>query len=126
VKREDTFVKNCFAVLALAIVSISQGRAQVLYGSISGTVADQSGALIPNATIKAVHKETSAAREVTSARRPPRMDGSCHLSDVPIDGTVRAAVPGRVFQCDEHSALQRSFVRCVGRELPAGHQRGGG
>ncbi len=52
-----------FGVLALAV---APAAAQVLYGSIVGTVEDPSGALIPGATVTIVNKETSQTREVTA------------------------------------------------------------
>jgi len=40
--------------------------AQVLYGSIVGSVEDQTGALVPNARVTVTHKATSATRETTT------------------------------------------------------------
>jgi hypothetical protein len=40
--------------------------AQVLYGSLVGTVADESGAAIPGATVTIAHRETGASRETTT------------------------------------------------------------
>jgi hypothetical protein len=53
-------------ILLLLVGSISQ--AQVLYGSITGNVADSGGAVVPGATVIIIHKETGQAREgVTDA-----------------------------------------------------------
>jgi hypothetical protein len=57
-------------VFLLLLLSLMPGapalRAQVLYGSIVGTVTDQSGAVIPNAQIKATNPATGETREVTA------------------------------------------------------------
>ncbi|MGA2728192.1 MAG: carboxypeptidase-like regulatory domain-containing protein [Terracidiphilus sp.] len=42
----------CVALLLLAfMLGSNSAKAQVLYGSITGTVTDQSGAVVPNAII---------------------------------------------------------------------------
>jgi hypothetical protein len=54
-------------VLILAwLVTPSHVAAQVLYGSIVGTVEDQSGALVLKASVVATNKETGAARETST------------------------------------------------------------
>ena len=40
-----------FALLTITLSSLSPARAQVLYGSIVGTVEDQTGAIIQNAAV---------------------------------------------------------------------------
>ena len=52
-----------FFSLALAAPAL---HAQVLYGSLVGTVTDQSGAVIPKAQIKASNPATGEEREVTT------------------------------------------------------------
>lgn len=52
--------------LALAGLTAPSAGAQVLYGSIVGTVVDPSDAVIPNAKISAVSKGTGAVRETTA------------------------------------------------------------
>jgi Carboxypeptidase regulatory-like domain/TonB dependent receptor len=57
-------------LIALAALSIlltlgsKAMRAQVLYGSIVGTITDQSGAVIPKAEVRAISPETGEARSV--------------------------------------------------------------
>lgn len=60
--RLTTAVLLCI-ILFIAAPSLN---AQLLYGSIVGTVTDQSGAVVPNAQIKAVDPATGEAREVTT------------------------------------------------------------
>jgi hypothetical protein len=52
-----------FFVLTLEVPAL---RAQVLYGSIVGTVTDQSSAVIPKAEIKVTNPQTGAVRTVTA------------------------------------------------------------
>ena len=58
-----TFSFLLFMVLALGSPIAS---AQVLYGSIVGTVTDQSGAVVPKADVKAINPQTGETREVTT------------------------------------------------------------
>ena len=50
----------------VAILLSMAAGAQVLYGTLTGNVTDSSGAVIPNATVKAFNTETGVARETTS------------------------------------------------------------
>ncbi|HET8550328.1 MAG TPA: carboxypeptidase-like regulatory domain-containing protein, partial [Bryobacteraceae bacterium] len=54
------------ALLILLSIVTRQAGAQVLYGSIVGTVVDQSEAFVPNATVAIVSQDTRAARETTT------------------------------------------------------------
>jgi hypothetical protein len=62
-------MKGTFAavltVFALAVLATS-ARAQVLYGSIVGTVTDSADLAVPGATVTITHVETNQARETTS------------------------------------------------------------
>src|SRR6188474_1303259 len=53
------------AVLALTLLATT-ARAQVLYGSIVGTVTDTADLAVPGATVKITHVETNQSRETTS------------------------------------------------------------
>jgi Carboxypeptidase regulatory-like domain len=50
----------------LSSVAGPPANAQVLYGSVVGTVTDQSQALIPGATVTITNKDTGVSREATS------------------------------------------------------------
>jgi outer membrane receptor protein involved in Fe transport len=50
------------AALVAVVLLASPARAQVLYGSIVGTVTDQTTAAVPNATVIITSKETGSAR----------------------------------------------------------------
>lgn len=58
------------AMIAVAslfsFLAATQGNAQVLYGSIVGTVTDSSGSLVADANIKAVQAETNETRTTTT------------------------------------------------------------
>lgn len=54
---------SALLLLALAIVVTPAANAQVLYGSIVGTVTDESGASIPGATVTVMNTATGASRE---------------------------------------------------------------
>ena len=56
----------CAALLLITACVASSLSAQVLYGSLVGTVLDQSGAVIPNATVTIVNKATALTRETTT------------------------------------------------------------
>src|SRR5690348_13133821 len=58
-------ISSLLVLLSLALTAPAL-RAQVLYGSLVGTVTDQSGAVIPKAQIKASNPATGEVREVTS------------------------------------------------------------
>jgi hypothetical protein len=53
-------------VFLLACAAVRPASAQVLYGSIVGAVEDQSGAVIPNATVSITNKGTGQTRETTA------------------------------------------------------------
>jgi Carboxypeptidase regulatory-like domain len=54
------------ALAWLASVAVQPPHAQVLYGSVVGTITDQSQALIPGATVTLTNKATGTSREATS------------------------------------------------------------
>src|SRR5437763_1844558 len=54
---------KCALILLLALVSANRTDAQVLYGSVSGTVTDQSGAAVAHAHVVAMNRATNVQRE---------------------------------------------------------------
>ena len=58
----------CAVVLA-GWLGAAPALAQVVYGSISGSVADQSGSVIPRASVRLTHDETGAVREAATGER---------------------------------------------------------
>ena len=59
-------VTCAIAALLFAYVAAKPAAAQVLYGSIVGTVEDQSGAVVPKATVTISNKATGQTREAAS------------------------------------------------------------
>jgi Carboxypeptidase regulatory-like domain/TonB dependent receptor-like, beta-barrel len=54
------------AVLFAASIAVAPAHAQILYGSIVGTVTDAQGANVPGATVTIVNKETNLTRDTVS------------------------------------------------------------
>lgn len=74
------FARNSGLLLTLflALTGILQpASAQVLYGSLTGNVSDQSGATVPGATVTITNKGTGQVREAMSNE-----DGSYTLTNV--------------------------------------------
>ena len=61
--RLSTVVVSVFALLFLALGSVNRSHAQVLYGSVSGTITDQSGAAVVRAHVLATNRATGVQRE---------------------------------------------------------------
>ena len=53
-------------MLGAFFVMIQPASAQVLYGTVSGNVSDQSGAIVPEATVTLTNKGTGQVRETTA------------------------------------------------------------
>jgi len=53
-------------ILCLTLIVGSNARAQVLYGTLTGTVSDASNAAVPNATVIALNQGTGATRTTTT------------------------------------------------------------
>ena len=52
--------------LSLGLLAAAESTAQVLYGSVIGSVKDSSGAAIPGATVTITNKETSLTRDAST------------------------------------------------------------
>ncbi|MGE0131812.1 MAG: TonB-dependent receptor [Blastocatellales bacterium] len=61
------FALSLAALMALFLTRIA--AAQVLYGSVVGSVTDSTGAAVSGATVTITHKETGQAREITTDGR---------------------------------------------------------
>src|SRR5580692_4689102 len=53
-------------LLCLSLIAASSAQAQVLYGTLSGTITDASKAAVPNAPVTARDQGTGATREATT------------------------------------------------------------
>ena len=85
-----TFVGKLTLLLLLLVATDFRSIAQALYGSLVGTVTDQSGAIIPNASITATETNTGVVRH-------DQTDGSGRYTIVNVlPGTynVQVGAPG--------------------------------
>jgi hypothetical protein len=78
------------AALVAAVLSAAPVHAQILYGSIVGTVTDAQGATVPGATVTIVNKDTNLTRDAVTTG-----DGTYSFTNVlagPYD--VKVALAG--------------------------------
>jgi len=80
-------LKTAIAFLALLMVS-SVAQAQVLYGSLTGTVTDKAGAVIPNVAVTIANQQTGDLRTAKV-----NGEGIYNFLDV-LPGTARPIEPG--------------------------------
>ncbi len=80
------------AVAVLGLCSIQRLNAQVLYGSVAGTVSDQTGAVVPGAAITIVNDNTGFTRNAASGSA-----GDYRITDLP-GGTYTLSVTAQGFK----------------------------
>jgi hypothetical protein len=114
-------------LLLLCPAAARWARAQVLYGSIVGTVTDQTGAVVPGAVVAAKNTETGLSRQVTTDQAgyysiPNLQEGTYDLSvtasgfspytqtgvNVPINIVTRIDIPIRVGAIAEQVSVEAS------------------
>ncbi|HTM49619.1 MAG TPA: carboxypeptidase regulatory-like domain-containing protein, partial [Bryobacteraceae bacterium] len=79
-----------FVFLALACITLIPGRAQTVTGSITGTVTDPAGAVVPNATVTAKNVDTNIATETKTSSA-----GVYNLLFLPVGRyTISVQAPG--------------------------------
>src|SRR5579875_2915543 len=76
----------------LCFVSVQRANAQVLYGSVAGTITDQTGAVVPGASITIVNDNTGLTRSTTSGGA-----GDYTIIDLPA-GTYTLTVTAQGFK----------------------------
>ncbi len=64
--RMVRFFGSALAVMLMALLTVNFADAQVLYGSLVGTVTDQAGAVVPGATVTITDKGTGQTREAVT------------------------------------------------------------
>src|SRR5919198_5430877 len=105
-KREVNVRRTIISSLVISLVilgyGVSSASAQVLYGSVVGTVTDQVGAVVPGATIKVTNTATGLTRQVTAD-----VAGSYSITNL-LEGDYELTVSA--------SGFKRSEERRVGKE----------
>ncbi len=92
--KKPSKIKSLLGVAAAALLAVlfvpAEGRAQILYGNITGNVVDASGAAIPDAEVSIINLETGRTRAgKTSAA------GTYLLNSIPtVTYDVHVVVPG--------------------------------
>ena len=83
------FLRYLFAVLVIAAWGFT-GNAQTYRGAINGTVSDPSGAIVPDAEVKARNKATDITTSTTTTS-----DGQFAFQDLPVGAhQVSVVAPG--------------------------------
>lgn len=82
---------RCAALVCMVLTALSaQAVAQVLYGSIVGTVTDEAGLAVPGATVTVTHLETNQARETptndTGTYTFPNVAAGTYRVDITLPG----------------------------------------
>src|SRR3954469_2562800 len=112
---------SCLGIVALAVLvtfSSSPATAQVLFGSVVGSVADASGASVPGATVRITEVSTNDSRTVQTNDA-----GAYTVSTVPA-GTYRVEITKEGFRGFASSNVlvnQNNVVR-VNAQLQVGTQ----
>jgi len=97
-------------IAALALLCAIPSMAQVVKGSISGTVTDPQGAVVSGATVKAINDATGATLTTTSDS-----SGSFHFNLIPV-GTYRVEMSATGFK----TTVQNNIVVAAGRDSGLG------
>lgn len=95
---------------------VPAASAQVLYGTLTGNVADATGAVIPNATVRAVNTATGVTRESTTSAQ-----GVYLFNDI-SSGTyqITIAAPGFAAQQQNSITVLTNTVARINVQLAAG------
>jgi hypothetical protein len=120
---KTTFVRGSvsvriFAALAMILAALPSARAQVLYGSIVGTVSDRSGAVIPNATVTVASATTGQVKQLNTSE-----DGGYSATDL-LPGTYVVTIAVAGFRTSKTGALQvnSNTVTRVDMQLEVGER----
>lgn len=98
------------AIVVFALLCAIPSMAQVVKGSISGTVTDPQGAVVAGATVKAINDATGATLTTTSDN-----SGSFHFNLIPV-GTYRVEMNAAGFK----TTVQNNIVVAAGRDSGLG------
>ena len=99
-----------FAIVTMALLWSVPSVAQVLKGSISGTVTDSQGAVVSGATVKATNNGTATTLTTTTDG-----SGAFRFSLIPV-GEYKVEVSAAGFR----SAVQNNIMIAAGRDSGLG------
>ena len=89
----------------MLLLAVAGASAQSLFGSILGTVADRSGAVVPGAQVKARNAATNAARTTTASDagdfQIPTLPVGVYEVSVEAKGFKRALAPSVTVAVDQ-------------------------
>ena len=102
--------KRLVLAIALLALCVVPSLAQVVKGSISGTVTDPQGAVVSGATVKAINEATSATLTTTSDS-----SGSFHFNLIPV-GTYKVEMTAAGFK----TTVQNNIIVAAGRDSGLG------
>lgn len=77
------YFQACLLALVSLVASVCIAYAQTDRGTITGQVTDQSAAIIPSASVKAIHVATNFERQVTTSN-----EGSYTITQLPVGSYV--------------------------------------
>src|SRR4249920_2199766 len=99
-----------FAIVTMALLWAVPSAAQVLKGSISGTITDSQGAVVSGATVKAINNGTGTTLTTTSDG-----SGSFRFNLIPV-GEYKVEISAAGFR----TAMQNNIVIAAGRDSGLG------
>ncbi|HZI56873.1 MAG TPA: TonB-dependent receptor, partial [Verrucomicrobiae bacterium] len=99
-----------FAIVTMALLSSVLSVAQVVKGSISGTVTDPQGAVVSGAAVKATNSATGITLNTTSDN-----SGSFHFNLIPV-GEYKLEIAATGFK----TAVQSNIIVAAGRDSGLG------
>src|ERR1700743_2771109 len=105
------------ALLALLVsVGAAVGRAQVLYGTLTGNVTDPSGAALPGATVTAVNVQTGDKSTQTSD------SAGIYRFSALLPGTYKVTIEAKGFAAQDTAAIDVpvNFIQRLDAQLKTG------
>ena len=104
---------TCLAVFALALLCTVAAHAQDIFGRVSGTITDPTGAVIPDAKVTIINEATKVPRQISTDK-----NGYYVADDLPV-GTYSVAAEqtgftttkqtGNVLVAGEHLTVDLSL-----------------
>ena len=103
-----------FSVLAMTLLSVLPLSAQVVGGTISGAVSDQSGAALSGATVVVRQTETGASRKLVTGS-----DGRYAAPSIPV-GSYEVTVSHEGFATQTRTGIQLAMAQSLVVDLTLG------